>query len=347
MDCKKKTLIALFLLIALTFQGCRTASKRSHGSGIYPKAVTTTLKGRADECGIWADPKDPKKTVLIGNDKSSTGALYVWNLDGELIFQTPPIDQPVGVSIRYGVPLGKNEKVDIVACGVRSTNEIKIFKIDKNTRQLIDLTTEGGISTEFPDKTYGLCLYKRSSDGQLFAFVSRKETDNIHQVQIDHDGKGKFKGTLVRKFGGRNLRTFVEGMVADDEHGYLYCSDERYAILKFWADPKIRKDPYIRKFGVADNIRGDREGLGLYRKKMGKGYLVVSSQGDSSFKIYNREGKNKFIKSINLPGVTKTDGIGITPLSIPPKYPNGIFAAHNDKDNNYVLFDWYEFSRLQ
>lgn len=347
MDCKKKTLIALVLITALTFQGCKTAVKRSHGAGIRPKAATATLKGKADECGIWADQKNPKNSVLIGNDKSSSGALYVWNVDGEQIFQTPPIDQPVGVSIRYDVALGKNQKVDVVACGVRSTNEIKIFQIDKKTRHLIDLTTEGGISSGFPDKTYGLCLYKRSSDGQLFAFVSRKETDNIHQIQIDPDGKGKFKGTLIRKFGKKNQRTFVEGMVADDEHGYLYCSDERFAILKFSANPKIKKDPYIKKFGVADNIRGDREGLGLYRKKGGRGYLVVSSQGDSSFKIYNREGKNKFIKSINLPGVTKTDGIGITALKIPPKYPNGIFAAHNDKDNNYVLFDWYEFSRLK
>lgn len=235
----------------------------------------------------------------------------------------------------------------VVACGLRATNEIKIFKIDSKTRNLIDITTESGISTGFEKNTYGLCLYKRSSDGQLFAFVSRKATDNIHQIMLQDDGTEKIKGILIRQFGLKDQKSFVEGMVADDEYGYFYCSDERNAILKYRADPSVHRDPFIQAFGVADGIRGDREGLALYKLGSGKGYLIVSSQGDSTFKLYQREEKNKFVKSASLHGVRKTDGIAASSQSIPPYYPTGLFVAHDDTDNNFSLFDWYTFTRLK
>lgn len=341
---RQKTFLILLLSLALT--SCGGFSKHRIREGARPKAETRPMAGQADECGIWTDKNDPQRTVVIANDKSALGALYVYDLEGNLIAKSGHMNRPVGVSVRYDIELA-GEKIDVIGCGIRTTNQVKLFKIDPETRQLTDITTEQGISSGFPDKTYGFCLYKRLSDGKLFAFVSRKETDDIHQIEFHDDGTGKFAGTIVRKFGKRNQRSFVEGMVADDEYGYFYCCDEQYAILKYYADPSIKRDPFIRSFGLGDGIRGDREGLGIYRQPKGRGYLIVSSQGDSTFKIYDRAGNNKFIKSAHLRGVTKTDGIGVTALSIPPKYPTGLFAAHNDSENNYLFFDWYEFSHLK
>lgn len=314
--------------------------------GARPKAETRPVPGEADELAFWKHPSMPDKSVVIGNDKSISGGLYVYDLAGHLLHRSPHINRPTGVSVRYNIrtTLGT---FDIVGCAVRSTNEIKVFAIDPETRTLVDMTTAEGIPTGFEKDTYGFCLYKRANDGQLFAFVTRKETDNIHQILLTDDGTGKLKGTIIRKFGKMEMKSFVEGMVADDEYGYLYCSDERYAILKFYADPNVRKGPFINAFGVRDGIQGDREGMALYKKPHGKGYLIVSSQGDSTFKIYQREGKNKFVKSAALRGVRRTDGIAATSLQIPPDYPTGVFAAHDDTDNNYVFFDWYEFSRLK
>ncbi len=340
---RTKTLLICLLILLL---GCGRVQEHSTHGGAYSVAHTDSIPGKADEVGIWVDRHEPIKSVIIGNDKSPMGALYVYDLRGNLVDHTDDLNEPVGVSIRYDIVLSTGS-VDVVACALRSTNEIKLFKIDPKTRKLTDITTENGISTGFERDTYGLCLYKRASDGQLFAFVSRKKTDNIHQVLLEDDGAGKIKGTLVRKFGLKDQKSFVEGMVADDEYGYYYCSDEQNAILKYHADPNVKRDPFIQAFGVGDGIRGDREGLALYKKKKGKGYLIVSSQGDSTFKIYQREGKNKFVKSASLHGVWKTDGIAATSESIPPYYPTGVFVAHNDSDNNFVLFDWYTFSRLR
>ncbi|QVL57313.1 MAG: phytase [Simkaniaceae bacterium] len=338
-----KTLLVLLLFLV----SCGRVHEHTFREGARSKAETASVPGKADEVGIWVDRHEPIRSVIIGNDKAPMGALYVYDLRGNFVHRSPYLNEPVGVSVRYDIPLSTGKTVDVVVCGLRSTNQIKVFSIDPKTRELADITTEGGISSGFDRDTYGICLYKRVGDGQLFAFVSRKETDDIHQVLLQDDGTGKIKGTLIRRFGHKEQKSFVEGMVADDEYGYLYCSDERNAILKYHADPTIKKDPFIQAFGLADGIRGDREGLALYKVAKGQGYLVVSSQGDSSFKIYQRAGNNKFVKTVALHGVWKTDGIAITSQSIPPYYPTGVFAAHNDKENNFALFDWYSFSRIK
>ena len=337
----------IVILVLFTLVGCGRIHEHSLREGARSRVHTESVPGKADEVGIWVDRHDPIRSVIIGNDKAPMGALYVYDLRGNFVHRSPYLNEPVGVSVRYDIPLSNGKTVDIVACGLRSTNQVKVFSIDPQTRELSDITTEEGILTGFERDTYGLCLYKRLKDGKLFAFVSRKETDNIHQILLQDDGKGKIKGTLIREFGLKDQKSFVEGMIADDEYGYLYCSDERNAILKYHADPTINRDPFIQAFGVADGIRGDREGLALYKMSKGQGYLVVSSQGDSTFKIYQRAGKNKFVKTAALHGVWKTDGIAITSQSIPPYYPTGVFVAHNDKENNFALFDWYSFSRLK
>ena len=341
---RKKTTYSLVLLL-LFLSSCGHISDRRVREGPRAKAETRPVPGEADEVGFWNHPTNPQNSVIIGNDKSASGALYVYDLNGKIIDRSSHINRPTGVSVRYNIRLISGT-FDVVGCAVRSTNEIKIFAIDPETRKLTDITSPEGIPTGFEKDTYGFCLYKRIKDGQLFAFVTRKETDNIHQIILSDDGTGKIKGTLLRKFGKYEMRSFVEGMVADDEYGYLYCSDERYALLKFYADPNVKKGPFIQAFGVRDGIQGDREGLALYKKPHGKGYIIVSSQGDSTFKIYQREGINKFVKSAGLRGVRRTDGIATTSEKIPPMYPSGVFAAHNDTENNYLLFDWYEFSRL-
>lgn len=345
MGCTKKNLIVVFLLLACV--GCVKVQDRTLRQGVRPKVETPSLPGEADECDIWTDQTTPSRSLLICNDKSALGALYAFDMNGKRVHRTTQMNRPVGVSVRSGIQMKDGSLIDVVGCGVRGTNEIKIFKIDPETRGFVDVTSEKGIPSGFEKDTYGFCLYKRLTDGQLFAFVSRKETDDLHQILLYDEGTGKFQGKIVRKFGRAQQKSFVEGMVADDEYGYLYCSDEQHAILKYYANPAVQKPPFIRAFGLRDGIQGDREGLALYKKGSGQGYLIVSSQGDSTFKIYERAGNNSFVKAVMGYGVTKTDGIAATSFRILPNFPTGIFVAHNDSGNNYALFDWYELTKLR
>ena len=341
-----RTQTSLVFLLFLALVGCGKIRDRTFREGARPQVETPSMPGKADEVALWIPAAAPQSGVVIANDKGRSGALFVYDLEGNPLSRTLSLDQPVGVSVRYNVRLSTGT-VDVVGCGLRTANQIKLFSIDPDSRSLVDITTEGGIASGFERDTYGFCLYQRASDGMLFAFVSRKGTDNIHQIALEDDGTGKLKGTLVRKFGAQDQKSYVEGMVADDEYGYLYASDERYAVLKYHADPNIKRDPFIRAFGLADGIRGDREGLALYKKSKGTGYLIVSSQGDSTFKIYERGGNNRFVKTAIFHGIRKADGIATSSTPIPPKFPTGIFAAHNDEQNNIALVNWGTFSRLK
>ncbi len=309
-------------------------------SGAKPLVETSSVRGDADECEFWIDFNNPKRSVLIGNDKEKPGRIHVWDMNGSEIFKTPPIDRPTGMDVRYNIPLGKR-RVDVVLTAVRGNNSLRLYEFENKSRRLIDRTISGDIRTDL-DSVYGACLYKRPSGGELFAFVSNKNGRSIRQYHIFDNGLGKFDGRLVRKLGATERFRRVEGMVADDELGYLYAADEREAIYKYYADPS-KTHRLILKFATDDGIYKDREGLALYLQPDGKGYLVVSVQGKSAFNIYERSGDNAFVKQVKPKGVYYTDGIAVTSQPIMPKFPKGVMAAHNDTNTNFVLYSWMQF----
>ncbi len=332
-----KKFICFIPLVLSLCAGCVSEEKRP-----YPKVATTAVPGDADDCAIWVNSANSSSSLVIGNDKRPYGGLFVWDMNGRLVYRTRTLSRPNGVDIRCAIDF-YGEKIDVVVCGIRSTNEIKIFQIEPKKRILIDITSGEKIFTGYSADTYGLRLYKRRTDGKLFAFATCKAKDDIHQIAFEEDGQGGLKGRFIRAFGGKDMQSFVEGMCADDEAGYLYCSDERQGILKYEADPDKNNDGLIHKFAIEDGIKGDREGIGLYEMPGNAGYLVLSSQGNSSFKIYKREGNNDFVKTVYPRGVTRTDGIAVTSKAILPLFPKGVVVCHNDEGCNFVLFDWGEF----
>jgi myo-inositol-hexaphosphate 3-phosphohydrolase len=81
----------------------------------------------------------------------------------------------------------------------------------------------------------------------------------------------------------------------------------------------------------------------------GKGYLIASSQGNSTYAIYRREGDNTYVKSFrivagNIDQVTDTDGIHVTTTNLGPQFPNGVFIAQDGVDDkgkqNFKLVPW-------
>lgn len=308
---------------------------------LNPTVKTSSVPGDADDCAIWIHPENPANSIIIGNDKHENGALYVWDINGKEIFKTPPLNRPVNVDVRYDITLG-NKKVDIVACAIRYSNTIKIYAVDPNTRTLIDITTDNGIPTGYGQDTYGFSLYKHPQTGRLFAFVSQKNKSNIHQIALQPDGKGKIRGSLIRQFGKEDQGSYVEGICADDELGFLYCCDEDYAVLKYHADPNLNNNKLISRFAREDGIVGDREGIALYKTSDTEGYLIVSSQGDSTLKVYKREGSNDFIGTLSTLEAYRTDGVAATSRPVGSKFPYGMIVCHNDKHKNFLLYAWKE-----
>lgn len=319
---------------------------------VNSRASTSAVSGDADDPAIWIHPTDPGKSVIIGTDKEDNGGLHVWDMSGKQI-QFVPLGNPNNVDVRYGMLVG-GQLIDIVATNLRSNpKQIKIFKVHPADGTLTDVTTTGGILTPQLADPYGICLYKRPSDGAMFVIESTQSgaTENLHQYRLEDDGAGKVKGTYVRAIGNGVIADFVEGIVADDELGYIYASDEPNAIRKFYADPDRGDNSQIVAFGTDDGISGDREGLGIYKCPRGAGYLVASSQGNSTVKIYRREGepgdphKHTLLTTIITNGSAQTDGLDITNMPTSVNFPNGFLVKHDAPGRRFVLYAWEDIAQ--
>ena len=128
-------------------------------------------------------------------------------------------------------------------------------------------------------------------------------------------------------------------MAADDELGFLYASDEEHAVFKYHAAPDAPAEP-ICTFATGDGIKGDREGIAIYKCPDGTGYLLLSSQGNSTVKVYRREGDNEFLGTVDTLGSHRTDGLDVTPCPAGPQFPKGFLVCHNSRGKNFVLYAW-------
>ncbi|SEU23991.1 3-phytase [Nonomuraea wenchangensis] len=102
------------------------------------------------------------------------------------------------------------------------------------------------------------------------------------------------------------------------------------------------------------HLAADAEGLTIYYRRDGKGYLLASSQGDSTFAVYRREGSNAYLGQFRIGAGDGLDGAehsdGSTVLNVPlGDFDKGLFVAHDgentpataDRENtNFKLVDW-------
>ena len=347
--------------MAVTFTPALHAQSFPPSIQVYPKVATDSVKVDADDPAIWIHPTDPYKSVIIGTDKDKNeGGLYVWDLHGKQI-QFVKLHLTNNVDVRYGFNLG-TRVVDIAVVNLCRLQEIKIFAINPQDGTLTDITSDGGIKTPELGKPYGLCLYQRPSDGAMFVIETSSEgesIENLYQYRLLPDGLGKVKGVLTRIFGQGTIFDQAEGLVADDELGFIYAADEETAIRKYYADPDKGDNNEIVAFGGGGDIESDREGLAIYRCDSKTGYLLVSDQkgkksknsGFSSVKIYRREGDNgdphqhSLLATIDAIGSFKTDGLDVTSRPVLPEFQHGFLVKHHSLGRQFKLYAWEDIAK--
>ena len=120
-------------------------------------------------------------------------------------------------------------------------------------------------------------------------------------------------------------------------------------------------------------LSADVEGLSIYRRAGQTGYLLVSSQGDSSFHAYDLDadlttavhrGRFEIAGSGAIDSVSETDGIEISSLNFGADFPAGLMVAQdgvNDsagnltdnledksqqgENQNFKVIDWREIEQ--
>lgn len=336
---------------------------------ISPRMVTDSIKIKGDDLALWIHPTEPTQSVIIGTAKdSANNGLYVWTLSGKLI-QYVKLARPLSVDVRYGMKLN-DRLIDItvinsristkVKVGIRIVKEIKVFAINPTDGTLTDITTNGGIKTSELDEPHGLCLYRRPSDSAMFVIAGSYDDDDragsLHQYRLLDDGFGKIKGVHVRAFGQNSMRNMEDGLVADDELGFVYATDAGIAIHKYYADPDQGDNNEIVAFALDNDIQDDRENLAIYRCDDKTGYLLASIQnedgeGTSLINVYRREGdggnpnQHSIVASIKTLGASDTASLETTSRPISAAFPHGFLVKQSGARLWFKFYAWEEIAR--
>jgi len=316
----------------------------------------STEVGDADDPCIWIHPANPSLSTVIGVDKKK--GLNVYDLSGKEIQHVP--DGPMNnVDLRYNFPLG-GETVTLVTAGNKGSHTIAVYKVNPTTRKLENVASR---AINVRSRVYGSCMYHSLKTGKYYFIVNSSRGD-VEQWELFDNGQGKVDGELARAF---SVGSQTEGCVADDELGHLYISEESVGIWKYDAEPD--DDEIMRRLvdlmgprgHLSDDFRHDVEGLTIYYAGDRTGYLIASSQGNSTYVVYRREGNNDYVTTFriaageNIDGAKHTDGLDVTNVTLGSAFPQGVLVVHDGAnegqrpgdhdDTNYKLVPWQSIAR--
>ncbi len=95
-------------------------------------------------------------------------------------------------------------------------------------------------------------------------------------------------------------------------------------------------DPDATGFG-GDVLEADAEGVDVYYGPGGMGYVIVSSQGDDTYAVYQRQGRNQLVGTFSIDGVgavddvNGSDGLAVTNRVV-GDYREGLLVTHDEPE---------------
>jgi len=310
--------------------------------GVQAAIVSEATPWDTDDPAIWIHPQDPGQSLIIGTDKHRDGGLYAFDLNGKIVRTVTGLQGPNNVDVAYGFPL-QDHGVDIAVVTERLQQRIRIFQLP----ELAELD-EGGLIVFDGDRKrapMGVALYKRPTDQAMFVFVGGKSGPRqgyIAQYRLQATSGNMVTMQLVRQFGSYSGKKEIEAIAVDAELGYVYYSDETVGVRKYHADPDAADANAELALFASDGFARDHEGIAIYKKTHGTGYILVSDQQANSIRLYCREGtaasphEHRFVKTIRI-AAQETDGLEVTSQSLAPAFPNGLLVAMS----NGKVFHFY------
>jgi myo-inositol-hexaphosphate 3-phosphohydrolase len=338
-------LLAAGLVAVLTL--APPAAAQTNPAEVVPIVETDPVPNSgdaADDMAIWIHPTDRSRSTVIGTDKTApSGGLAVYDLSGEQLFFYAHGDMN-NVDVRYGFPLS-GKQVALVGVTNRTADTLDFYSVEPSSRAL---TKVGSVATS-PAITRGrgFTMYHSPASGKYYAFVTDFRTNIVEQYELSGE-TGSVTSTLVRSFDNGDT---TEGMVVDDELRTLYVSEEKVGVWRYGAEPedgvtRTLVDAVITSGG---HLTANVKNLAIYYGRNGRGYLIASSQGSSSFQIYERTGGAYLAEfSIRSGGgidaVRGQDGIDVTNFSLGEAFPHGFFVSQDFSNKpfnqNFKLVPW-------
>lgn len=320
-------------------------SKTAAVTALVETTPANSYGDAADDPAIWANPADPSKSLVIATDKKA--GMYVYDMQGKVV-QFLADGKMNNVDLREDFELD-GKKVVLVTASNRTDKSIAIYRLDTEKRELVNVAD--GVQPTGLGDPYGLCMYRSAKDQRSYVFINGDDTRK-RQWELVAGANGRVSARLVRDM---NFDSQTEGCVADDASGALYVNEEDVGLWRMSAEPD-GGDAKTMVQKIADNpaVKDDYEGLGIYDLGDGRGYIVVSSQGNDSYAVYRREGKQEYLGSFavvadplrGIDGISETDGLEITSRNLGPGFEHGAMIAQDGRNvmpvenQNYKYVPW-------
>jgi 3-phytase len=313
---------------------------------VQPVVITEESYSDTDDPCIWINYNNPEESLILGTDKDeSNGGIYVYDLNGRINREKTIVGlkRPNNIDLVYHFNLN-GLTIDIAVFTERKNKKIRVLRVPEMV--FID---NGGIDV-FEGSEHrspmGIALFKNKSDNSVFAIVGRKKgpaEGYLHQYKLEANRYGVVEATLVRSFGAFSGKKEIESIAVDNDLGFVYYSDEGFGIRKYYANPEMGNEE-LAVFGSGD-FALDSEGISIYPTEEGKGFIIISNQGDTSFNIYTREGsqsnphQHELIKKVPVEA-KDSDGSDITPFTFGNRFRGGLFVAmSSDKTFHFYHAD--------
>lgn len=330
------TLLLWICLVVLLVGKPLIAADQSSHPVIEPKVQLTHAEaGDQDDLCVWRDAADPSRSLVITSDKKAN-LIAVYDLQGKLL-QTLPVSKPGNIDLRHGVKVGQESR-DLVVVNQRTDGwKLAVFAVHAAERRLQRLD-QNDLET---GPNYGLCLYNSPASGLLHAVIT-SEAGTMEQYAFNFSAKSP----AIQRVRHWKLGK-TEGAMADDALGRLYLSEEEGGVWELGAEPdQPTPGKLVIRLGE-HGLQPDLEGIALLTTSKVDGYLLLSSQGQSRFFVYERTGQHRFVGTFAIAGAEETDGIDVLATPLGPDFPHGIFGCHTAKTKpcRILLTPWDAIAR--
>lgn len=304
-------------------------------------AVATANADAADDPAIFARRDGPtvfagkpQPGILLGTDKKA--GLYVFGLGGEQLQFLPE-------GLLNNVDLRPTEDGFVAGASDRGRMGVALYRFEAGG----EVKPAGFIKSDVAEP-YGFCIGTGPGGGWIAVLIGK---DGQVREYTLADG-ATITGKERRRYA---VGSQSEGCAIDDVEHDLYIGEELKGVWRYGLD----RDPATRTLieGVANGrLIPDVEGVTLIAEDDTL-YLIVSSQGDSAFAVWDVSGDpgaEKYIGRFRvmgangIDGVTTTDGVDAWTGAIGP-YGEGLVAMQDDENEgltqNFKLVGWAEIRK--
>ncbi len=340
---------------------------------VLETARTTMTNPDADDVAFWIHPTDSTKSLVIGTQKEAGYSIYGVN-GSTLLDANPGNIRFNNVDVMYGFDLN-GVSVDIAVFTDRMTNKFAICRIQDSAPYIVDITDYSGSAELFDSETpgedtaYGEGVYKSPVTGKFYAFATQNGTWECAQFELTATPGNTIGWTRVRTITleAGDDDEYAEGFVIDQEYGKAYVAQEGVGIYTFDAEPGGAPVMSLTEYDLLleegeNGLVPDLEGMTIYYKDNGEGYVFISSQGNYTYGVFNRTPvgvDNTFIRAFavvddtrGIDGVQETDSIDVTNMSLGEGFLFGAFIVQDgmdttaDPDDTETNFKWLRWEDI-